>query len=84
MLRTQIQEIAKQASELYDRAERGDLITARDVAVAVELNQRYCEFLEKAEEQVSVSSRVVCRVGGQVLSFKNENDFSNWLAEIIK
>lgn len=84
MYQTQIASIAKQASDLHNKALSGQPITSRDVAVCVELNQMYFDFLEELEISAKISDEVVCAVDGQAIKFKSIDDFSNWLVEIVE
>lgn len=38
------------ASDLYDRAERGEPMSERELAQVIELNQRYVEILKDLEK----------------------------------
>lgn len=52
----------------------------RDVAVAMELNQRYIEILDEMYETVSVDSSVVISVNGIHVRLQ-ENNFFDWMAD---
>lgn len=41
--------LASRASDLYERAERGEEMTARDLALAIQYNQEYIDILEELE-----------------------------------
>jgi hypothetical protein len=44
--------LAHNAALLHERAERGEPMTARDVAIAAEYNQAYIDILTEIEESI--------------------------------
>ena len=48
--RERIQEVAHKAAELYNRAANGDLMTIRDLALAMEYNQQYIDLLDDMQD----------------------------------
>lgn len=78
-----LQKIIKQASELYDRAQTKEM-TLRDVALAVELNQQYAEYLDELVNTAKpYHAEVVIKTGEEKIKFQNVDRFANWLAEHI-
>ena len=50
--RSRLADLARSAARLYERAEAGDQMTARDVAIAAEYNQAYIDILTEIEESI--------------------------------
>ena len=75
-----IRQIAQRANEL---AEQPDF-TERDVAIAIELNQRYGDVLDEMLENLSqIDTSVTVQVEGKTIRFQNEDAMSEWLAGVI-
>jgi hypothetical protein len=63
-------------SAVYDGA------SSRDVAIAIEAQQAYIEYLDWIKDNIPPQDgTVTIEVDGTRIVFKNEDDFSNWLAE---
>jgi hypothetical protein len=77
MCQTPIDEQVKQiTSSVYDGA------SSREVAVAIEANQAYIDYLEWLKDNLPTGDEtVMIEVDGTRIVFKNEDDFANWLAE---
>lgn len=77
-----IQTIVEDANKtIHDLQESGGL-SKRILAVGIEINQRYLEYLDDLETaDLGVSNGVRVEVDGQVIQFKNTDDFAAWLAE---
>ena len=54
--RERIQEVARKAAELHNRAANGDLMTIRDLALAMEYNQQYIDLLDDMQDAPVVFS----------------------------
>jgi hypothetical protein len=50
-------ELARKAAALYDRAARGEAMTARDLALAVEYSQQYVDILDQMQDAPVVHSK---------------------------
>lgn len=84
---TQNAAIDKQVRQITDdtfsRASEG-LVTNREIAVAVEANQAYIDYLDWLKDNIQpIDLSVTVEVNKTQIKFKNVDDFSNWLAEII-
>jgi hypothetical protein len=56
--------------------------TKRVLAVGIEINQRYLEYLEWLEEQdLSTENGVTVNVDGQKIRFPDMDKFANWITE---
>lgn len=58
----------------------------RILAIGIEINQRYFEYLEELENaltdgRIQIGNSVTVIVDGKKIKFKNTDDFSNWLSE---
>ena len=58
--RERIQEVARKAAELYNRAAAGDLMTIRDLALAMEYNQQYIDLLDEMQDAPVTFSGTGC------------------------
>ncbi len=74
--------IDEQVKQITDSAFHG--ASSREIAIALEANQAYIEYLDWLKDNLSVDGSVIVETGGTRIRFNNEDDFSNWLAEQIK
>ena len=66
-------------SAVYDGA------SSRDVSIAIEANQAYIEYLDWLKDNLPTGDdTVMIVVDGTRIVFKNEDDFTNWLAEQMR
>ena len=72
--------IARQARELYEKAQRGEC-TARDLALCVELNQKYVDYLDTIETHCS--SAVTIQIEGEKVRFENADQLADFLAGVM-
>ncbi len=73
---TPIDEQVKQiTSSVFDGA------SSRDIAIALEANQAYIDYLDWLKDNTTFDESVTIEVGGTRIKFKNDDDFSNWLVE---
>ena len=57
----------------------------RLLAMAVEINQRFIEYLEEVKKHISFCDEgVTVDVDGQRIHFQNRDDFASWLAESLQ
>lgn len=76
MYQTPIDEQVKQiTSSVFDGA------SSRDIAIALEANQAYIDYLDFLKDNLDVDESVTIEVDGTRIKFKNDDDFANWLAE---
>lgn len=77
MFQTPIDEQVRQiTSAVYDGA--GD----RDIAIAIEANQSYIDYLEFLGDNLpKIGLSVTVEIDGTRIRFKNDEDFANWLSE---
>jgi hypothetical protein len=77
MCQTPIDEQVRQISEVaYNGA------SVREIAVAIEANQAYIEYLDFVKDNMPpADGTVTIEVDGTRVTFKNEDDFTDWLEE---
>ena len=58
---------------------------SREVAVAIEANQAYIDYLDWLKDNMpALDGSVTIEVDGTRITFKNEDDFTNWLVEQMR
>lgn len=78
--RDKFQSLADQANQLCEK----DLFTARDVAVVVELNQRYIETLDELlETDFFIDLGVVVETEGKTLQFPDIEQAAQWMNSMM-
>lgn len=79
-----IQSIVAQTNQLVAQMNDTGKPDKRVLAVAVEINQRYLEYLEELESMPSlVHVGVDVEINGQIIHFDSLDDFSSWVAESL-
>jgi hypothetical protein len=79
-----IQQIVNEANQILARAQQAGQLSKRVLAVGIEINQRYSEYLEQLETaDLHIQTGITVTVDGKTIRFQNDNDFSEWLAENI-
>lgn len=77
-----IEQIVRQTNALVSEMCDTGKPDKRVLAVAVEINQKYLEYLEELENAVlPVHSGIDVELDGQIVHFRSFDAFSNWLAE---
>ena len=72
-----IQQIVNETNDLL-----GQGASKRMLAVGIEINQRYTEYLDALlDGDLSQPEGVTVEVDGQKIHFRTTDDFANWLAE---
>ncbi len=57
--------------------------SAREIAVAIEANQMYADYLEQVLDAPAGDNGVMVSVDGTLIRFKDTEDFSSWLVELL-
>lgn len=79
-----IQQIVNQTNQILAQAQEAGQLSKRVLAVGIEINQRYSEYLEQLEtSDLHIQNGITVTVGGKKIHFKNDNDFSAWLTENV-
>lgn len=55
--------------------------SSRDIAIAIEAEQAYIDYLDLLKDNISFDTSVTIEVDGTRIKFKNDDDFSKWLVE---
>ena len=55
--------------------------SSREIAVAIEAEQAYIDYLDWLKDNLSVDTSVTIEVDGTRIKFKNDDDFADWLSE---
>lgn len=78
-----IQQMVNEANKILSGEE---IKTKRLIAIGIEINQRYYEYLDGLlEEDLAVKDNgVTIVVEGKKVHFQNVDSFSEWLAENMK
>lgn len=77
-----IDDTVRQANQIVENMRASGRNDKRVLAVAVEINQLYLEYLEEVETgPIPVHKGVYVEVDGQVIHFKDSEDFARWCAE---
>lgn len=58
----------------------GGYADPRLLALAVEANQRYIEYLEEVQAMPRFDPSVTVKVDGSTIRFENDQQFAEWLA----
>lgn len=67
--------------DIYILRESGQL-EKRVLAVGIEMNQRFIEYLDELEiSPLHIQNGVDVDVDGKIIRFKNMDDFSEWVLE---
>lgn len=75
-----IQQIVNETNRIIRQAESQDQLSKRVLAVGIEINQLYSEYLEKLETaDFNIQTGVTVEIDGKTVHFKNDADFSEWL-----
>lgn len=73
--------IKQQANDLAENVEVNGL-TRRDLAIGIELHQRYIEVLEEIQNSYpKFETDIIVKTDDRKIKFQNTDDFANWLAE---
>ena len=79
-----IQQIVNETNQILAQAQAAGQLSKRVLAVGIEINQRYSEYLEQLEmSDLHIQTGVTVTVDGKKIHFQNDNDFSAWLEENI-
>lgn len=88
--KTQPQDYAKQLNDLrtqtanLEQQVRSRDATARDLAIAVEINQKYIDILDELlDAEFPTDTSVTVAVDEQNVRFKDANGFTEWLVELL-
>lgn len=77
-----IQQIVIDTNPTIHKLHEEGKLTKQVLAVGIEINQRYSEYLESLETaDFKIQTGVTVNVEGKTVHFKTSDDFSNWLAE---
>jgi hypothetical protein len=77
-----IQQIVDDTNCMLFQAQEQGQLTKRVLAIGVEINQRYTEYLDELlDSDLSQPQGVTVDANGCKLHFKNLDDFSSWLVE---
>lgn len=77
-----IRQIVNEANGKLAQLRGTDGFTKRVLAVGIEINQRYTEYLDSLlDGDLSQPDGVTVEVDGKIIHFPTNNDFANWLAE---
>lgn len=77
-----IQQIVNETNHILAQAQAAGQLSKRILAVGIEINQLYSEYLEELETaDLHIQTGVTAEVDGRVIRFKDNADFSAWLAE---
>lgn len=78
--REQFSRLSEQVAALCNQTE----FTDRDLAVAIELNQRYAELLEELEHApIEIPAGVLVQVSGKSIQFGSIDQVSAWITESL-
>lgn len=77
-----IQQIVNETNKTIHKLHEEGALTKQILAVGIEINQRYSEYLEALETaDFQIQTGVTVEVNGQRVHFKNNDDFAAWVAE---
>lgn len=77
-IQTRVENVTQMIRHLAENKQ----LEKRVLAVGVEMNRRYLEYLEELETSaLPITNGVDVEVEGCVIHFQNMDDFSGWLAE---
>lgn len=76
-----IQDTVKNTNRIMAQAQEEGYLSKRLLAVGIEINQLYSEYLQDLE--IEIKTGVTVAIDGQKIHFRNDEDFTNWLAENI-
>lgn len=74
--------IDEQVREIVAAVSEG--ASSRDIAIAVEANQEYIDYLDHLKDTLSVDESVIIQVNGTRIKFKNDDDLANWIVEQMR
>lgn len=77
-----IQQIVNEANDKLAQLRGTEGFTKRVLAVGIEINQRYTEYLDSLlDGDLSQPDGVTVEVDGKTIHFPTSEAFQNWLAE---
>ena len=77
-----IQQIVNETNGKLAELRGTEQFTKQVLAVGIEINQRYTEYLDALlDSDLSQPAGVTVQVDGQKIHFRTDEDFSNWIAE---
>jgi hypothetical protein len=74
-----LQSLATRGAALYERA-LAEPMTARDLALAIDLNQQYVDILAELEDADLTVRPVTANPGGALVEFTDIDGLADWLA----
>jgi hypothetical protein len=74
-----LQSLATRGAALYERA-LTEPMTARDLALAIDLNQQYVDILAELEDADLTVRPVTANPGGALVEFTDIDGLADWLA----
>jgi hypothetical protein len=78
-----IQETVNKANHTILKAQQEGTLDKRMLAVGIDINQHYTEYLDRLlDGDLVIDNGVTVDVDGQRIRFGNTDDFSAWLAEV--
>jgi hypothetical protein len=82
MCQTPIDEQVRQITQAVFIHHSEGQVLSREIAVALETNQAYIEYLDWLKDNIPpIDSSVIIDVKGTRIKFSNSDCFSDWLAE---
>jgi predicted RNA-binding protein Jag len=79
-----IDETIKNMNSIVEKMSEDGELSERALAIAVECNQRYIEYLDDLLDTIHVNSNVTVYVDGKKIKFQNADSMAAWIAEVMK
>jgi len=79
-----IDETIKKINSIVENMGENGELSERALAIAIECNQRYIEYLDDLLDSVHVSGDITVSVDGKKIKFQNANSMAAWITEVME